>query len=75
MYKSIEMFTLICDNCGADSNADSEFRAWSDKSSARDMAMDSDWIEDEGKHYCPACYSIDDEDNYIFNVSKKVTNG
>ena len=36
---------------------------------AKEQAMESEWIEIGDKHYCPDCYELDDElDEY---VSKK----
>jgi len=63
MIKEVIMYTVICDNCGVDANKDTEYSCWNDKGSAWDVAMDSDWTEHEGKHYCPDCFSYDDDDN------------
>ena len=52
------MYTVVCDNCGADSNEGSEFAGWNDKSWALDVVIDSDWEFVEDRHYCPNCIEI-----------------
>jgi len=44
------MYTVICDNCGADSNYDADYSCWSDESYAEDCALESGWIEHDGEH-------------------------
>lgn len=68
MIKEVIMYTVICDNCGKDCNADSEYSCWGDVSSAHDSAIDSDWTFDEDKedvYYCPECFTYDENDNLI----------
>lgn len=59
------MFTVICDNCGKDSNDGAEYSCFGDKQTAEYSAEDSNWLNDNGKHYCPDCYSYDDEDKLV----------
>lgn len=63
MIVEVEMYTVECDNCKTVSGADSEFSCWGDKAIALEDAIENNWIEHEGKHYCPNCYTIDDDDN------------
>lgn len=65
MYKEFQTFTLICDNCGKDSNAECEYCGWDDKDYVLDCAKEDNWIEENDKHYCPDCYEYDDEDNLV----------
>jgi len=65
MLKEIPMYTVICDGCGKDSNADADFAAWGCKMYASDVAMEADYIREGDEHYCPDCYSYDDEDNLV----------
>jgi hypothetical protein len=65
MIKEVTMFTVVCDNCGVDVNEGQEYSCWNDKGFAEDMAMDADWIKEDDKHYCPKCFSYDDEDNLV----------
>ena len=62
------MYTVICDNCGADHNEGAEYSAWSDQEYAKDCSLDDDWIEVDDKNYCPECVSYDDEDNLILKT-------
>lgn len=72
MYKEIPMYTVICDRCGADASEESDYSGWNDKEYALDCATEGDWVEDGDNHYCPDCYSYDD-DNLV--IKRKVENG
>lgn len=40
--------------------------AWLDEGTAKEQAMESEWVEIGDKHYCPDCYEFDDElDEYV----------
>lgn len=66
MIKEVTMFTVVCDNCGAESGDDSEYSAWNDKGFAEDNAMDCGWYKEEDKHYCEKCFEgYDDNDKVI----------
>lgn len=67
------MYTVVCDNCGKDSNEDSEYSCYSDKDHAEENAIESDWIQEEDKHYCDECFSYDDDDNLIIKPIKRTT--
>ena len=71
MIKEITMYTVICDNCGIDSNEGQEYSCWGESSHAVDCALDSDWHEHEGKHYCDYCFSWGDEDEVIISEDRK----
>ena len=63
MIKSLTYFTIICDDCGIDANAESEQSAWSNTNGAECSAECSDWHTDDKKHYCPNCYlKMEDEE-------------
>ena len=68
--QKVEMFTVICDNCGKDVNKDAEYSAWNDETFAEDIAMEADWIKEKDKHYCPKCYEYDDEDELSIKESR-----
>lgn len=57
-----------CDRCGEICN-ETEHAYFYDKDSAIDVAMDSEWIKEKDKHYCPNCYEYDEEKDD--NVPKK----
>ena len=71
MIKQVKMFTVVCDNCGLDSNKDAEYSAWNDSSYAEDVATESGWVKDDDNHYCPDCVSYDDDDNLVINHIRK----
>jgi len=60
--KAMEMYTVICDRCGADANADADYSCWNEEDVARDMAIDADdWRFIDGKDYCHACLDYEVE--------------
>jgi hypothetical protein len=71
MIEKVEMYTVVCDNCGEDVASGQEYSCWNDKSYAEDNAVDSDWHKEDDKHYCPNCFEFDDEDNLIIQSLKK----
>ena len=65
MLKEVKMYTVVCDNCGKDVNKDAEYSALNDKRHAEEVAMESDWIKENDKNYCPDCFTYDDDDNLL----------
>ena len=63
--KKVEMFTVVCDNCGADVNEGQEYSCYSDEGYAKEVAMEANWIKENDKHYCEDCWEYDDEDNLV----------
>ena len=67
MIKPVTMYSIVCDRCGK--TFIDEFNgivAWLDEGTAKEQAMESEWIEIADKHYCPDCYEFDDElDEYV----------
>lgn len=50
-----------CNRCGEIYNDTEDHSYFHDESNAVECALDNDWIEQNGKHYCPGCF-ITDED-------------
>lgn len=71
MIKEFKCYTLLCDNCRADLNKDSDYSGWDDEDYNYEIANESDWIEESNEWYCPDCYSYDDNDNLIINETRK----
>lgn len=71
MIKIVKMYTVICDGCGKDSNANSEYSCWSEADIAEELAAEDNWLKDGKAHYCPQCYHYDDNDNLI--LKPKIT--
>lgn len=60
-------YNVKCDCCGHLANE--EF--WTtDKDSAKSDAQDAEFINLGGKDYCPSCYKIDENDNYVTKDGK-----
>lgn len=71
--KKVEMFTVICDNCQESADEGSDYSCWNDENQANDVAMDADFIQVNECHYCPKCYSYNDEDELIINNERTKT--
>ena len=70
MIKEVTYYDIICDRCGKSLTNESE-TCYPDKDSALMVAEQSEWIDINGKDYCPDCYELDEEtDGYVPN--KKV---
>ena len=66
MIKPVTMYSVICDRCGKIYDRDDSIIAWSDEGTAKEQALESEWVEIEDKHYCPDCYEFNDElDEYV----------
>ncbi len=53
-------YGVRCNRCKEQFD-DGEHSFWSDEDGAVENAMESEWIEKKGKHYCPNCYDYDEE--------------
>ena len=71
MLQKVEMYTVVCDNCGEDVGSSQDYSCWNDEGYARTNAMESDWVKEDDKDYCPDCASFDDEDNLVLNPERK----
>lgn len=71
MIKKVQMFTVICDNCGQDVAENSEYSCWNDESYANENAMESGWDREGDKHYCDLCWRYDDNDNIVVDPARK----
>jgi hypothetical protein len=66
MIEKVDMYSVVCNNCNeAYYDEHNGFIAWSDESLANENAMNAEWYKENDKHYCPKCFSIDDDDNLI----------
>ena len=53
-------YGVKCNRCG-EQYEDDEHSFWSDEDNAIENAIESEWMEDKGKHYCTNCYDFDEE--------------
>ena len=65
MIKESTIYTVICDNCKTDVNEGEEYSAWNDAGYAEDIASYANWVKVDEYHYCPKCYTYDDDDNLV----------
>ena len=59
MIKEVTYYDIICDRCGKSLIEESE-TCYPDKDSAEMFAEQSEWVEINGKDYCPDCYELDE---------------
>ncbi len=71
MIKKVINYTVICDSCKADAFEHDEYSSWGDEYFAEELAIENDYIEHEGKHYCPKCYEYNDNDNLIIKTPEQ----
>ena len=65
MIKEVTYYDIICDRCGKSLTKESG-DCYPDTKAAEMVALQSEWKEIGGKHYCPGCYEVDDEtDEYV----------
>ena len=65
MVKEVIYYDIICDRCGKSFIDESE-TCYPDKDSAEMFAEQSEWVEINGKDYCPDGYELDEEtDEYV----------
>ena len=65
MIKEVTYYDIICDCCGKSLTEESE-TCYPDKDSALMVAEQSEWMDINGKHYCPDCYELDEvTDEYV----------
>jgi len=65
MIKEITIYTVICDGCGKDVHDGAEYSGFNDNGFVEQIASDSDWHKENGKHYCPDCFEYDDEGELV----------
>lgn len=64
MIVSEIFYGLKCNRCG-EVYEDGEHSFWSDESSAIENAIESEWHEEKGKHYCTNCHSKSEENDDV----------
>lgn len=68
----VKAYGIECDRCGdLFEDPRSGFSLWTDERSALEEAQENDWIEYEGKCYCPHCYDVDEDDNWVIKAPEK----
>ena len=74
MKTNVEMFTVTCDNCKKDFEDEyNGYSCYGDFNDAWENASESGWVngDDYDTHYCPNCYSFNDNDELVIDESRK----
>ena len=72
MIKEIPMYTAVCDNCKVDVNEGADIAAWDNKSFVVECTQNAGWYQDEDKHYCEDCYTINEDDTVEVNKLRNI---
>lgn len=65
MIKQETFYAVACDRCG-EIHEGGDYSFFSDEDTAIEDAVADDWIEKEdSKHYCPGCYTQDEDTDEI----------
>jgi hypothetical protein len=67
MLKEVKMYTIVCDRCGCDVNADADYSCWNDENYVDEIRQEAGWEKVDEKHYCTDCFEYDDNDELIIN--------
>jgi hypothetical protein len=70
MVKEVIMYTIVCDGCGKDVNAECEYSCFNDENYVEDVRQESDWEKVDDEHYCTDCFEYDDDDNLVIKNKK-----
>lgn len=72
MIYPVTMYAGKCDNCGKEMKlGGGEYSAYGDPESVEFEMEESAYHIDSDKHYCPDCWSYDDEDNIVLKTLNK----
>jgi len=73
MYNEVKCISITCDNCGADFIDDhTGFSIFVDEISANDNVDNTEWCCEDGKHYCPECHTINDNDELVIDTTRTI---
>lgn len=86
MKVKVESFKIVCDGCGETFHSFDDFVCFdgdADGSMICNEADSADWMVLGDKHYCPGCYSIDEENHivtkdghkYDYDTSEEIKEG
>jgi hypothetical protein len=73
MIHTVTMYGATCDNCNQSYDGDGGYNAfWNDRGYMKKIIKESDWhVTDNGKTYCPDCYTVDDDDNLLIKKERQ----
>lgn len=56
-------YGVKCNRCKEDFQDYNDHSFWIDENSAIEQAIESEWIEENNKHFCPNCYDYNEEED------------
>ena len=59
----VESYSLVCDHCGEDVNAGTDYSGWADAETNRDIATDNGWLLNEQGDWCPDCCTWNEDES------------
>lgn len=66
-------YGIKCDRCGSIHEGGEGYTYMMDKSSILEDALENEWVENNGKHYCPNCYiPSEDEDSEEITIKPAI---
>jgi len=69
--KKVEMYTVVCDNCGVSADEGTGYSCWNDEDYAKEISREADFTNENGLDYCSKCHYYNDEDELIIDESRK----
>lgn len=73
MIRQVRVYTIVCDNCGVDINKDTEYIGWDSVEGAELTAEANNFLTKGEKHYCPNCYTFDDDNELMLRKIQNET--
>lgn len=70
MKEKVECFAISCDNCHDVYENNSGYSLFADEQATNEELNDDEWLTQGEKHYCPLCYSYNDNDELIINKER-----
>lgn len=77
MIYEVKMYAAKCDNCGREAFDNQDYSCYGDKEQVREIISEMGWHETDyknpltSKHYCPECFTHDDNDNLVIQKRKQ----
>jgi hypothetical protein len=67
------MYGATCDNCKKPYDGDDgNYAFWNEEGFMQETIEEDDWhVTDDGKTYCPDCYTFNDDDDLIIKKERQ----
>jgi hypothetical protein len=74
MIQPITMYEAECDNCGEQYVTYDGICAYHEAEQMKERLMEAEWHTDGDKHYCPECWSLNDNDEVVIKPKPQSPN-